>query len=97
MEFSRQEYWSALPCPSPGDPPDPGMEPVSLMSPHWQAGSLTLAPPGNPYIVDNGFNYILLAFRTFYFEKRSKIPFDFLKCQHSYQIVTKICWKAYQR
>jgi len=33
MEFSRQEYWSALPCPSPEDLPDPGMEPVSLMSP----------------------------------------------------------------
>ena len=31
--FSRQEYWSELPCPSPGDPPSPGIEPVSLMSP----------------------------------------------------------------
>ena len=33
MGFSRQEYWSGLPCPPPGDLPDPGMEPVSLMSP----------------------------------------------------------------
>ena len=33
MEFSRQEYWSELPCPPPGDLPDPGMEPMSLMSP----------------------------------------------------------------
>ena len=32
MGFSRQEYWSGLPCPPP-DLPDPGMEPVSLMSP----------------------------------------------------------------
>ena len=32
MEFSRQEYWSGLPCPSPGDLPDPGMEPAFLMS-----------------------------------------------------------------
>ena len=31
--FSRQEYWSGLPCPPPGHLPDPGMEPVSLMSP----------------------------------------------------------------
>ena len=31
-EFSRQ-YWSGLPCPSPGDLPDPGIEPVSLKSP----------------------------------------------------------------
>ena len=31
--FSRQEYWSGLPCPPPGDLPNPGSEPVSLMSP----------------------------------------------------------------
>ena len=29
MGFSRQEYWSGLPCPPPGDLPDPGIEPVS--------------------------------------------------------------------
>ena len=29
MGFSRQEYWSVLPFPSPGDPPDPGIEPIS--------------------------------------------------------------------
>ena len=33
MGFSRQEYWSGLPCPSPGALPDPGIEPVSLASP----------------------------------------------------------------
>ena len=44
--FSRQEYWSGLPCPSPGDLPNPGIEPVSLKSPALQAGSLPLAPPG---------------------------------------------------
>ena len=33
MGFSRQEYWSGLPCPSPGDLPDPRIEPASLMSP----------------------------------------------------------------
>ena len=32
MGFSRQEYWSGLPCPPPGDLPNPGMEPASLMS-----------------------------------------------------------------
>ena len=31
--FSRQEYWSGLPCPPPGDLPDPGIEPASLVSP----------------------------------------------------------------
>ena len=33
MGFSRQEYWSGLPCPPPGDLPDPGAEPTSLTSP----------------------------------------------------------------
>ena len=32
IAFSRQEYWSGLPCPSPGDLPNPGIEPASLMS-----------------------------------------------------------------
>ena len=31
MEFSKQEYWNGLPCPSPGDFPDPGIEPAYLM------------------------------------------------------------------
>ena len=31
--FSRQEHWSGLPCPPPGDLPDPGIEPASSMSP----------------------------------------------------------------
>ena len=33
MGFSRQEHWSGLPCPSPGDLPNPGIEPMSLTSP----------------------------------------------------------------
>ena len=33
MGFSRQEHWSGLPCPPPGDLPDPGIEPTSLLSP----------------------------------------------------------------
>jgi len=37
-----------VPCPPPGDLPDPGTEPVVLMTPEWQAGSLLLAPPGKP-------------------------------------------------
>ena len=32
MGFSRQEHWSGLPCPPPGDLPDPGIEPTSFMS-----------------------------------------------------------------
>ena len=42
MGFSRQEYWSALPFPSPGDLPDPGIEP---RSPALQADALTSELP----------------------------------------------------
>ena len=49
MGFSRQEHWSGLPFPSPGDLPYPGFKPASLMSNlHWQTGSLPLVPPGKP-------------------------------------------------
>ena len=41
MEFSRQEYWSGLPCPSPWDLPDPGVEPGSLTSPALAGGFFT--------------------------------------------------------
>ena len=51
LGFSRQEYWSGLPCPLPGDLLDPGIEPVSLSLLHWQAGSLPLVPLGKPIIV----------------------------------------------
>ena len=47
MEFSRQEYWSGLPFPSPGDLLDPGIKP---RSPNLQADSLPLSHLGNPQI-----------------------------------------------
>ena len=45
LEFSRQKNWSGLPFPSPGDLPDPGIEP---RSPALQADPLPSEPPGNP-------------------------------------------------
>ena len=41
MAFSRQEYWSGLPCPSLGDLPDPGIKPTSLTSPALAGGFFT--------------------------------------------------------
>ena len=46
MEFSKQEYWSGLPFPSPGDLPNPGTEPESPGSPALAGGFSTTAPPG---------------------------------------------------
>ena len=48
MEFPREEYWSGLPFPTPGDLPNPGNLCCSLRLLHWQVGSLPLAPPGKP-------------------------------------------------
>ena len=48
MGFSRQEYWSGLPFPSPGDLPDPGIKPGS---PTLEADALTSEPPGKPKTV----------------------------------------------
>ena len=45
IEFSKQEYWSGLPFPSPGDLPEPGMEP---RSPTLQTDSSPSEPPGKP-------------------------------------------------
>ena len=47
MEFFRQEYWSGLPFPSPGDLPDPGIKPGS---PALQADALPSEPPQKPLI-----------------------------------------------
>ena len=54
MGFSRQEYWSGLPFPSPGDLPNPGIEPGS---PALQADALPPEPPGKP---GRCFSFILL-------------------------------------
>ena len=48
MGYSRQEYWSGLPYSLPGSLPNPGLEPVSLMSPALAGGSLLLANLGSP-------------------------------------------------
>ena len=51
MGFSKQEYWSGLPFPPPGDLPKPGIKPTSLSLLHWQACSLPLVPPEKPNII----------------------------------------------
>ena len=49
MGLSRQEYWSGLPFPTPGDLPDPGIEPASLTSPSLAGVSLPLVTSGKPF------------------------------------------------
>ena len=67
MEFSRQEYWSALPCPPPGALPDPGIEP---RSPALQTDSFPCEPSGKPHlyicVIGSIFNYISSTLTYFY-------------------------------
>ena len=49
MGFSRQEYWGELPCPPPGDRPNPGIKPMSPASPALAADSTTV-PSGKPQL-----------------------------------------------
>ena len=55
MEFLRQEYWSRLPFPTPGNLPNPGIKPGS---PVMQTDSLPLASPGKPYTYTHIHTYI---------------------------------------
>ena len=48
MRFSSEAYWSGLLFPPPGDPPDPGIEPMSLTFPALAGGFFTTETPGNP-------------------------------------------------
>ena len=59
MGFSRQEYWSGLPCPLPGDLPNPGIEP---RSPVLQVDSLPAEPPGKPSVNKGQMKNSLLNF-----------------------------------
>ena len=61
MGFSRQEYWSGLPCPPPGDLPNPGIEPASLASPALEADFLPLYHLGNPTL-DSFINSSVVSF-----------------------------------
>ena len=53
MGFSRQEYWSGLPCPPPGDLPDPGIELTSPVSPALAGQFFTTVPPGKLVVMYN--------------------------------------------
>ena len=53
MGFSRQVYWSGLPFPSPGDLPDPGIEP---RSPAWQVDTSLSEPWGSPKLEETFLN-----------------------------------------
>ena len=66
MGFSRQECWSELPCPLPGNLPTQRSNPWFLCLLHWQVGSLPLAPPGSPISLTKSKQMNTLEFRERY-------------------------------
>ena len=61
MGFSKQECWSGLPCPPPGDLPQPGLK---FRSPTLQADSLLPEPPGNPLLALGPHHFFCCAWRA---------------------------------
>ena len=58
LEFSKQEYWSELPLPTPGDLPDPGIKPPSLVSPALAGGFFTTSTTWeSPSVICNCIKY----------------------------------------
>ena len=75
IKVSRQEYWSGLLFPPPGDPPAPGIKPTSLASPALAGKFFTTEPPGKPDTMHNLVNLGYLSMRGDYFFS--------MKCDHS--------------
>ena len=87
MGFSRQEYWSGLPFPSPGDLPNPGIKP---RSPALQADTLTSEPPGKPPIE------ALMWFNFGHFLRMSYEPYNqwiYAHCKGFFKYTVKLLYK----
>ena len=65
MGFSRQEYWSGLPCPPPRDLPNPGNEPEPLMSPTLATSAIWSITPLKRYVHPENVNVTLFGLKVF--------------------------------
>ena len=74
MEFSRQEYWNGLPCPPPGDLPNPGIEPGS---PELQVDSLPAELPEKPWSTVYYYTILLISMSSI--ETMGKVKFREIK------------------
>ena len=82
MEFSRQEYWSGLPFPTPGGLPNPGMEPGSLASPASAGGFFTTAHLLPKHLIDQDVHFTDFIFLNSF-------------CRFSYS--SKRAWKIHNQ
>ena len=84
MGFSRQEYWSGLPFPSPGDLPNPGVEPLVSCS---AGGFFTPEPPGKPLLTAIE-PYLSLLIE--HFDSSIKLKVNCFICFPSYSVVKNL-------
>ena len=80
MGFSRQEYWSGLPFPSPEDLPDTGIKPGPLTSPELAGGFFTTEPPGKPDTLSSGFKHKALRVCGFLLLNLSQAELEYKMC-----------------
>ena len=81
MGFSRQEYWSGLPCPPPGDLPDPGTEPASPVSPASAGGFFTTGATLETHALSHYTTNLVcltLCFQKTFTEEVTLIPLNVL-------------------
>ena len=92
MGFSRQEYWSGLPCPPPGDLPNPGMEPTSPEI-SWIAGEFfTTGLSGKSVLLWLYSCLIFQAFKFFFFKFGLSLVFE-RNCELAWMV--SIYWLYY--
>ena len=84
MGFSRQEYWSGLPFPSPGDLPDPGIEP---RSPTLQGDALPSEPPGKIML-----KILRARLQQYVNHELSDVQAGFKKGRGTRDQIANICW-----
>ena len=80
MEFSRQEYWSGLPFPSPGDLPNPGIEPTSAA---LQADTLPSELPGKSWIIKKAERQRIDAFELWCWKRLLRVPWTIRRSNQS--------------
>ena len=95
MEFSRHEYWSGCPFPSPGNLPNPGIE---LKSPTMQADSLPSEPPGKPkfLLAKSLFFFFFLCSREVWPE-RDVFGAQDISPEEEIQLLKQILWAPLPR
>ena len=77
--FPKKEYWKGLPFPSPGDVPNAGIEPMSLVSSALRAGSLPTEPPGKPIYIRVCVCVCVCVYTSMIREVRVHLDFKFWK------------------